>query len=144
MVSSLVLKYLGRLRLGYTTKTNFMTFQTVEPEIYWILIFLWKGLGLASHQILCFLKKNIFYVIFYQLTQFHSLVVFTSGDIGQYVYYDYLLSSLCDVIKYEITESEFMELTMNNFLIRSNALNIWLSHNLVMQSHGGRFPWKHK
>ena len=33
-----------------------------------------------------FLKKTIFLVIFYWLTKFHSLVVFTSWDIEQYVY----------------------------------------------------------
>ena len=33
-----------------------------------------------------FLKKNIYLVIFYYLTNFHCLVVFTSWDIEQYVY----------------------------------------------------------
>ena len=33
-----------------------------------------------------FLKKNISVDMFHQLTKFHSLVVFTSRDIVQYVY----------------------------------------------------------
>ena len=41
-----------------------------------------------------FFKKNISLVIFYYLTKSHCLVVFTSWDIGQFVYYSYLLTSL--------------------------------------------------
>ena len=41
-----------------------------------------------------FLKKNISLVIFYYLTKFKCLVVFTSWDIGQYVYRNCLLTSL--------------------------------------------------
>ena len=41
-----------------------------------------------------FFKINISLVIFYYLTKSHCLVVFTSWDIGQFVYYGYLLTSL--------------------------------------------------
>ena len=34
----------------------------------------------------CFFKKNISHVTFYQPTKFHCLITFTSWDIGQYVY----------------------------------------------------------
>ena len=38
--------------------------------------------------------------MFNLLTKFHSLIVFTSWDIGQYVYRNCLLAS-CDVINFE-------------------------------------------
>ena len=41
-----------------------------------------------------FLKDNISLVIFCYLTKFHCLVVFTSWDIGQYMYCNYLLTRL--------------------------------------------------
>ena len=41
-----------------------------------------------------FLKKNISLVILFYLTKFQCLVVFTSWDIGQYVYCTYLLTRL--------------------------------------------------
>ena len=39
-----------------------------------------------------FLKKNIPFVIFYYLSNFHCLVVFTSWDITQYVYCNCLVT----------------------------------------------------
>ena len=44
MVSTLVLINFGRPRLGYTAKTNFIIFQTVDPKRHSILIFN-KGSG---------------------------------------------------------------------------------------------------
>ena len=41
-----------------------------------------------------FLKKNISHVIFYQVTKFHYLTVFTSRHNGQYVYCNQFLSIL--------------------------------------------------
>ena len=38
-VSTYVLIYFGRLRLEYTMETNFITLQTVDPEIRPFLIF---------------------------------------------------------------------------------------------------------
>ena len=38
MLGTLVLIYFGRHQLGQRTKTNFITFQTVDPEICSILI----------------------------------------------------------------------------------------------------------
>ena len=40
------------------------------------------------------LNKNIYLVIFYYLIKFHSLVTFTSWDIGKYRYYNCLLRRL--------------------------------------------------
>ena len=40
------------------------------------------------------LNKNIYLVIFYYLMKFHSLVTFTSWDIGKYSYYNCLLRRL--------------------------------------------------
>ena len=39
MVTILVLIYFGRPQLGYTIKANFITFQTVDPDICPVLIF---------------------------------------------------------------------------------------------------------
>ena len=39
-------------------------------------------------------SRNISHVILYWLTKFHCLLAFTSCDIGQYVYCNYLLPSL--------------------------------------------------
>ena len=41
-----------------------------------------------------FFKKIFCFVMFYYLTKFHSLVAFTSWDIWQYVYCNYLLTRL--------------------------------------------------
>ena len=49
MVSTYFLIYLGKPGLGHTLKTNFIIFQTVDPEICSILIF-YKRFGLASPQ----------------------------------------------------------------------------------------------
>ena len=47
MISTLIYLYLGIPQLGHAIKTNFVTFQTVDLEIYSILVFS-KSLGLAS------------------------------------------------------------------------------------------------
>ena len=39
MVSTLVLIYFGRPRLGHKTKATFITFQTVDPQIRSIMAF---------------------------------------------------------------------------------------------------------
>ena len=40
-----------------------------------------------------FLKKNVSYIIFYQLAKFHCLIVFSSWEIEQSVFYNYLFRS---------------------------------------------------
>ena len=64
-------------------------------------------------------KKNVYLVIFYYLIKFHYLVAFTSWDIVQYVYCNYLLTS-CDVIILKLTlyfkSSRFFYMTKNTFL----------------------------
>ena len=60
-----------------------------------------------------FWRKIFSLVILYYLTKFHCLVVFTSWDIGQYVYCNILLTG-CDVINFEInlrghSKSSFIE-----------------------------------
>ena len=49
-----------------------------------------------------FLKKSIFHVIFYKLVKFHWLIAFSSGDMGQYVYFNIGFAK-DDVIHFEIT-----------------------------------------
>ena len=46
----------------------------------------WSGTSLPASFFARFLKKNISLVTFYCLTKLQCLVVFTSWDIGQYVY----------------------------------------------------------
>ena len=46
------------------------------------------------HFLHIFLKKSISIIIFYWLIKFHCLVAFTSWDIGQYMYCNYLLTRL--------------------------------------------------
>ena len=41
-----------------------------------------------------FFNKNVPHVMFYYLTKFHCLVAFTSWDIGQHLYCNYLLTRL--------------------------------------------------
>ena len=44
-----------------------------------------KGLGLLAppHVVYDFSRKSVSYVTFYYLTEFHCMIAFTSGDIGQ-------------------------------------------------------------
>ena len=53
-----------------------------------------SGTSLPTSFSVWFLKKNISLVIFFYLTKFQCLVVFTSWDIGQYVYCNSLLIKL--------------------------------------------------
>ena len=53
-----------------------------------------SGTSLSASFSAWFLKKNISVVILYYLTKFQCLVVFTSWDIGQYVYCNCLLTRL--------------------------------------------------
>ena len=55
--------YFGRAQLGHKIKRNYITFQTVDPEMCSIFIFL-KGLGLASPRFVCDFSKNIFLVLY--------------------------------------------------------------------------------
>ena len=41
-----------------------------------------------------FLKKNIYLIIFYEMTKFRCLVVFTLWDIGQHVYCNYYVNQV--------------------------------------------------
>ena len=65
VVSTLDLIYIGRLQLGYTTKKNFLTFQTVVQKICSILIFHKRVSELVLHHVIC-PKKNFFRFILYQ------------------------------------------------------------------------------
>ena len=58
-----------------------------------------KGLGLVSppHFVYNFSRK-MFLILYSTNTKYHCLIAFTSRDIGQYVYYNCLLTG-CDVMK---------------------------------------------
>ena len=51
------------------------------------------GLVSPSHFVHYFLR-NVTHAIFFELTKLHCLIIFTSWDIGQYMYYDSLLTRL--------------------------------------------------
>ena len=77
-MSTLILIYFGRPQLGHKIKTNFTTFQTVDPEISSILI-IYKRVG-NSFNITFYVwlfKKNIV-VVFFSLSKFHYLFAFIS------------------------------------------------------------------
>ena len=66
MVSTLVLIYFARPRLGQTIKTNFITFQTERSGICSILIFYKRVWDQFLHHILRMIfQKNVSHVIFY-------------------------------------------------------------------------------
>ena len=52
------------------------------------------GTGFTTTFYVWLSKKNVSYAIFYELTKFHCLVVFTCWDIGQYVYSNGFLTRL--------------------------------------------------
>ena len=60
-VVSILLSYFGSPWRGHAIKTNYITFQTVDPDIFsiWQFDFLEKGLGLVSplHFVYDFLRK---------------------------------------------------------------------------------------
>ena len=68
--------------------------------------FLEIGLGVVTspHFVYDFTRKNISHAIFYKLTKFDYLIAFSSWDIGQYVFGNYLFP-VCDVINSEINFS---------------------------------------
>ena len=75
MASALVLTYFGRPPLGHIKKINFIKFQTVDPEMCSVLIFI-KGSGTSFPTTFCawIFKKNILHIISGQLIKFHYLV----------------------------------------------------------------------
>ena len=75
----LVLIHFRRPRLERTIKGNFATFQTIDPEICLISIFI-KNSASSFSTTFClrFFIKNIYHVISYLLTKFNCLVALTS------------------------------------------------------------------
>ena len=97
VVGILVSISFGSSQLEHTIKANCMKLQTVDPEIWTILIFD-PGTNFSTTFRAWFFKKNISQVIFYWLAKFHCLIVFTSWDIWQCVYCD--CYSVCDFYKF--------------------------------------------
>ena len=94
VVSTLVSIYFGNHWLWHTIKTNCMKLQTVDPEMdQFRFLKKWSGTNFSTIFCVCFFKRNISHMIFYQLTKFHCMAAFTSWDIWQYVYCNWLLSS---------------------------------------------------
>ena len=107
MFSTLALICFGRIRLGHTTKTNFITFQTVQiyndPEICSILIFHKRVWDYLLHHIFCmtFFKKN--FLILYSRNWpnfiFYLPWVF---EILDNIFIVIICCPVCDVITLEI------------------------------------------
>ena len=91
-LSILVLTYFGGPWFGHRIK--FVTFQTVDPEVCSILIFrIASGNSFSTTFCVWFFKKKMFLVL-YSINWANCLIAFTSWDIGQYVYCDYLIIRL--------------------------------------------------
>ena len=63
MIGAIVLIHIGRLPLGSTIKTNFIIFQTVDPQTCSILMFL-MGLGLVSSPRFPYDFSRIFLILY--------------------------------------------------------------------------------
>ena len=63
MIGAIVLIHIGRLPLGHTIKTNFIIFQTVDPQTCSILMFL-MGLGLVSPPRFLYDFSRIFLILY--------------------------------------------------------------------------------
>ena len=105
VVRTIVFTYFGRPPLGHAIQTNFLTFQTVNPEIFSTLIFI-KEYGTSFSTTIClwFFKKNIAHVIFYYLKNFIvwlSLLLEILGDMCIAI----LCCLVCDAINFEINHS---------------------------------------
>ena len=79
--------------IWHTIKTNY------KPLDYWSrnmlnFNFSEKGLGLVSPPHFAYDSSRKWFSCYILLTDQISLIAFTSRDIGQYVYYNYLLSRL--------------------------------------------------
>ena len=64
MVSTLVSIYFGRLPHGYTMKTNFIPFETVDPEICSILIFYKRVWYYLLHHFRIIFEKIVYDFLF--------------------------------------------------------------------------------
>ena len=111
MVSTLVSICIGspRFGLGHTIKTSCMKLENIDPEKCSIMIFL-KMSGTRFSITFCayFFMKNVSFVIFYQLTEFHCLIV-SLLEISDNMFIVIVCYSVCDVMKFEIYLSSFIK-----------------------------------
>ena len=63
MVNTLVLTSFGRAQLGHTTKTNLITFQTVDPEICSTLNFHKSVWDQLLHHFVCDFSRKTFIIL---------------------------------------------------------------------------------
>ena len=100
MSSTLVLIYFGRPGLGHTVKTNFITFQTVNPAISSILIFHKRVWVQLLRRILCMIFQEKYFQLYTLLTDHISL----SGYLYFLRYWVILIicCPVCDVTNFEI------------------------------------------
>ena len=76
-------------------RTNCIKLQIIDPEICSILIFQKRIQDQFIHQILCIIFQETFCTCYILLMiKFHCLMTITSGDIGQQLYYNQLLTRL--------------------------------------------------
>ena len=104
MFSTLALIYFHKPRLGNAIKTNFIAFQTADPEICSILIFLKRVWEFSNPFCVWFFKRNISHVVFYEVPNFIvwlSLVLEILGNRCIVI----ICCPVCDVINFEIHHS---------------------------------------
>ena len=105
MASTLVLIYFGRPLLGHTIKTNFIEFQIVDPEQYWILFFI-RGSGTTFSTTFCarFFKK-LFAMLYY--INWPNFIVWLPFllEILDNICIVIICCPVCDAINFEINHS---------------------------------------
>ena len=105
MASTLVLIYFGRPLLGHAIKTNFIEFQIVDPEQYWILFFI-RGSGTTFSTTFCarFFKKLLSMLYYINWPNFIVWLPFLL-EILDNICIVIICSPVCDVINFEINHS---------------------------------------
>ena len=108
---NLVSIYFDSPRLGHTTKTNFITFQTIDPEISLILNFWKKDLGLVCPPHFVHNVSRKIFLMFYSLNwpNFIVLLLFIL-EISSKMLIPVACFPVCDVIKFEIHVSFVIKL----------------------------------
>ena len=101
MVSALVLIYFSRLRIVHTIKTNFITLQTVDPEIYSIFIFYQSSRVASPPHFVCRFPTKIF-LILYSINWLNFIVWLPLLLVILCNMYIVIISLVCDVINFEI------------------------------------------
>ena len=95
MVCSLVSIYFDSLQLDININTNCIKFNLRYFNLrYSILVSQKRVWEWFVHQILCMIFQEKWFLRYILLTKFHSLIVFISSYVGQYMYWNYFCTRL--------------------------------------------------